>query len=377
MKARKLVWIYLLLQPVLGLVSIILSTLRIATQESYISYYLILVALLDVCILIPNLVNTLNKKITFLFFLLSISVIVGLLNYNELSRRFITDITNPLFFFMKISLFSIYWKEENFKRYLTYYSKLAFWGSLILAPLVYFIFNASGVRRISIFPPLELPFSNYIQSGGLFMLLTFIIILLYGKRAQFGAAVVTYFVFIFVFKRRQFIKYLCITIILLLVTNIVTKEFSDNPAVARLQSTINVLLDTDKSDEEFSAITAGRDDEISSVLGLMKTDLDFIFGLGIGFTYDLEIYNNEGVSNVHFTPLGFLSKYGIVFTIFMYLYFFSLFFNFKSKESSKEYIASYATVLFIFIESFFAYALFVTTILPIVIGYLESKNSNS
>lgn len=366
---KKFVKFYLIALPFISLLGIILSTLRIAFQTSYISYILIGGAVLDAFVVFLGRKHLNNPKIFFLVVLLTISILIGLLSGNELSRRYITDFTNPFFFFSKVLIFSAYWKECDFSKFLNYYVKVAFWGSLGLLPLVYFLFRSSGVNRISIFPPLELPFAVYMQSGGVLTIISLLMILLYGKRAQLGAAVMTFIIFIFIFKRSQFIKYTILSIAMVLIGSLFISEFTDNPAVARISNTVTTLFNSDDKAESLSSVSAGRDDEIDSVLKIMD-DLDYFTGLGIGFTYDLDNFSNEGVSNLHFSPLSFLSKYGLIFTIFLYLFFIKQFLSVKKEFLEKDYIAAYATVVFVFLESFFAYAIFVTPILPVAMGYI-------
>jgi hypothetical protein len=367
---HKFITLYLKLLPFLGLLAIVFGALRAAQESSTITVYLLVIsAFLDLVIVILGRKFIKTPLIVFVSLLLLISVFVGLFNGNELSRRYITDFTNPLFFFCKILIFKEYWKHADLIKYFKFYSKIAFCGSIILLPIAYFIYSSAGVNRIAIFPPLELPFASYLQGSPFLLIITVLLILLYGKRAQLGAALGTFLLFVFIFKRKQFVKYVLISLVILFVGNIFIKQFSDNSAVSRVTNTVTQIFESDDKAESLSAASAGRDDEIETVLNLMN-DLDYFWGKGIGFTYDLEVYENDDVSNVHFSPLAFLSKYGLLFTILIYWFFIKQFFSFSKFYLTKEYIAAYATVLFVFLESFFAYALFVTPILPVVMGYI-------
>lgn len=370
---QKLLNVYLKIIPVLSLVGIILSTLR-TVFSSQLSFYILLVsAILDLIIIIYCYKLLRSRLIGFLILILILSTFVGLFNSNEISRHFITDFTNPLFFFCKIIIFSKYWRTSSFEMYIKYYSNIAFWGSLFLLPIVYFIFQSSGIKRLAIFPPLELPFSIYMQSGGLFFFVTLIMIVLYGKRSQLGSALVTFIVFIFIFKRKQFLKYLMLSIVLIIGINFLFSEYSDNLAIRRLTYTFNQFIDSENATEGVSAVSAGRDLEIETVLGLMDSPKDYFFGMGSGVSFNLNIFPKKELSNIHFSPLSFIFKYGIIFTVFIYGFLLRELFSIRKQNIDRMYLAAYGTLVFVFIESFFAYALFVTSILPVVIGYLNYK----
>ncbi|WP_397300223.1 hypothetical protein [Nonlabens ulvanivorans] len=305
------------------------------------------------------------------------SVFVGLFNDVEISRRYITDVTNPLFFFCKILIFTEYWKNGDFKKYVGYYTKVGVWGSVILLPIAYFIYSSAGVNRIAIFPPLELPFASYLQGNPLILILILILILLYGKRAQLAGALMTFVAYIILFQKKKIFKYLMLGIIGIIVFTVILEQFSDNNAIRRLTYTYEQVTDAPSLLEGLSAVSAGRDDEIDSIFALMTDDVDYLFGLGVGFTYDLGVYVDKDVSNVHFSPLGFLSKYGMFFTLFIYYYLFNTLFSFNKRYVDRNYIVGYSLFIFIFIESFFSYSLFVTPLAAVSIGYLKFRTISS
>lgn len=361
---------YLYILPIFSLIGIILGSLRIAYATSFSEYMLLLSAIFDLFIVLTGWKKLINNKIiTLVLILLLISLIVGLFN-NEMSRRFITDFTNPFFFFAKIYIFKIYWQKYDFSLYVTkYYIRAAFWGSLALLPFVYLLFSRAGATRMAIFPPMELPFSYHMQSGGLFFFVSLIIILLYGKRAQLIGAVLTFFMYIILFKKKQIVKYLVIAICGSFALWYIFENYSDNYAVSRLSSTFTQVEDNRQGGVE--GVAGSRAVEIESILREMTGAVDYIFGKGFGFEYHFEFnQTNKMHSNAHFTPVALLSKYGTFFTLFIYLYFFYCFFNFKRKNFDLPYFTALGTCLFVFFESFFSYALFVTPIFPVALGYI-------
>ncbi|WP_121667572.1 hypothetical protein [Mesonia aquimarina] len=367
---NKFIKIYLKLIPFISLLGIILSTLRIVYSSQATFFLLVIGAILDLIIILYGYRYLLNKLIGLVFILLICSVVVGLLNGNELSRHYITDFTNPFFFFSKILIFAQYWKVNSFKEYVKFYSKISLWGSLILLPIVYLIFHSGGVRRIAIFPPLELPFSVYMQSGGVFFILTFIIILLYGKRSQLLSAIITFVWFIYKYKRKNIFKYLLVLLVIIMGVNFIFSNYSDNLAVGRINSTLENFTNSKNTYEGVENISSGRDAEVEAIIADMGF-WDYILGKGCGVSVELLLgREKKEVSNIHFTPLSLIFKYGIIFTLFFYYFMVREILKFNKKGVSKYYIVAYGTLFFVFLESFFSYAIFVTSILPISLGYL-------
>lgn len=371
----RVIRIYLYILPFYSLLGIILSAFRTAYAESYTEYVLLAAAILDLLILMTGWKKLFNSTIGLVLLFMLLSLLVGLLN-NELSRRFITDFTNPFFFFGKIFVFKLFWKNHSFHDYfLKYYIKITFWGSVILLPIVYFIFSGAGATRMSIFPPLELPFSYFMQTGGIYFFVSLIAILLYGKRAQLIGAVFTFFLYILVFKNREIIKYIIITILGIFALSLVLENYSDNYAIRRLLSTFDQVEDR-RDGGGIEGVAGSRAVEVESILREMNHPIDYIFGKGFGFEYHFEFNEtNKMHANAHFTPIALLSKYGLFFTLFFYLFIFSVLFKFQRRNFDSLYFSALGACFFVFFESFFAYAIFVTPIFPISLGYLLFRQS--
>ncbi len=356
--------------PFFSLLGILASTYRTVYQDSYVTEILILSSVLDVMIILLGFRYVMNSQIGLLLILLFFSTIVGLLS-NPLSRRFITDFTNPLFFFSKVFVFRRYWLYTDFKKYTRFYTRIATIGSLALLPVTYFLFKSGGKNRLAIFPPMELPFANYMLTSSLLLLGSFIIILLYGKRAQLFSAIIVFFSYTFFFKRSEIVKYLLIFCAAALVMIYIFANFSDNLAVARLKTTFDLYKSEGAGNSNIDQISAGRYNEFETVISQMKLK-DYFLGKGCGFVYNVDnVTEYTETSNAHFSPIGFLSKYGLAFTIFVYYFMFSIFFKSnKGLLSDSNYVIALGVSVFIFMESFFAYALFVTPILPVALGVL-------
>ena len=366
--SNKFLDLYLKILPFSTLFGVVVGVLRSTLDISLVRPMLIFNSLLDVFILLSNLLIIKNRSVFLVIILLSLSYIVGYVNEIEVSRRYITDFTLPFFFFVKSYVFSVYWDKEKFQAFVKKYVKICFYGSLILLPFTYYLFFVNKATRLAIFPPLELVFSNYLMNGVVFFIVTIVMIVFYGKRAQLVGAILTFVIFTTVIKRKGIGRIILLTVAMGITFNLVVTYASDNLAVRRLIRTFEVF---NGSEEIIQAKknSAGRDEEIEVVLGLMK-GVDFVLGKGMGFTYKIRS-EKEAVSNLHFSPLSILSKYGFLFLIFIYGFFVKILIPKKKYVKDPSYIMAYATVWFFFIESMFSYAIFVVPLLPVMTGYLK------
>jgi len=369
---NKFIKYYLYFLPIFSLVGILTSISRSVYQDSYVEEFLILSAALDLIIYFLGFKYTLDKKIILLCALLLASALIGLSN-NDISRRFITDFTLPFFFFVKVLVFRKYWSTADFGKYVKVYVNLAFYGSIILLPVTYYLFTSSNHSRLAIFPPMELPFANFMLSNTLFVIIAFFVILLYGKRAQLVSAIVVFLCYTFVFKRKQIVKFLFIFLLATVAVLYVFENYSKNLAVSRLKGTLDLFKSEESANSNINQISAGRYNEFETIVAQMKPQ-DYFLGKGMGFVYSVD---NGGVyietSNAHFSPIGFLSKYGLIFTLFVYYFLFSIFLKTnKALLRDRNYVIALGVSVFIFLESFFSYALFVTPILPVTLGVMLS-----
>lgn len=373
---NRIINVYLKILPFYSLIGVILSVFRSAYQEDYGQVFLMIGAVLDLIIVFFGIKYVMNKTILFILLLLFINFIVGLLNENELTRRYITDFTNPFFFFSKIFIFAFYWRFYDFSKYVKYYLKVAFLGSIILLPLTYYLFYNAGATRLSIFPPMELPFSYFMQTGRAYFFLSFVVIILYGKRAQFIGAIFSLVLTTLFFKKNEIIKYTFIILIGIYGLNYLTKEYSNNLAISRLITTVESFQESSNAEEGFEQISLGRTAEVEAIMAEMNDTSDYIFGKGLGFTYTLNfdvIYKEY--ANAHFSPVSFLTKYGIIFVLFFYYFLLSVMLK-RIKYYPAHYLTAIGTCLFVFAESFFAYSFFVTPIFVVVFGYIIYYQNN-
>ncbi|MGV8879141.1 MAG: hypothetical protein ACOH2A_08935 [Sphingobacteriaceae bacterium] len=235
------------------------------------------------------------------------------------------------------------------------------------------MFNSTGTTRLAIFPPMELPFANFMITNGLLTLVSFSVILLYGKRAQLVSAILTFVLYIFVFRRQAFFKYIVIIFISSIILVPIFLSNSNNLAIHRLTNTFDLYSEGDNNKQNLDRVSAGRFNEFETIINSMEFK-DYFIGKGLGYTYNLDAVTEViETANAHFSPIGFLSKYGIAFTFFIYFFILRLFINSTKKlVSNFEYLVALSVSIFFFLESFFSYAMFVTPLLPVVLGVLMS-----
>jgi hypothetical protein len=366
---------YLRLLPYFSLIGIILSILRTAFQMSYIEYFLLFGACLDLLIVLAGFRCLFQRPMFAVLCLMVFSLVIGLLN-NDLSRRFITDFTNPFFFFCKILIFKQYWENSNFNVYIKYYTRVAVVGSLVLLPITYFLFASTGTTRLAIFPPMELPFSYYLAGNSPTIILSLLVIVLYGKRAQLVSALFTFLLYLFFVRRDKILLYIFFAVLACIPAVLFLSAFSENLAIQRLNTTIELYFEEESNDENLNRLSAGRLDEFKTITEEMDLK-DYALGKGLGFTYVKNLRDGDKeATNAHFSPLGFLSKYGIVFTFFIYIYLGNIIFKLNTRLfKSKKYLVAAGVCMFVFFESFFAYAIFVTPIFSVALGVMLAETS--
>ncbi|RTE86061.1 MULTISPECIES: hypothetical protein [Gammaproteobacteria] len=361
---------YLALVPFLSVIGIPLSAFRIVDGLAFLSYFLMASLLLDIVLVLLYLKRVSVKTVYIAVLLLIPPLIIGLL-FNDISRRQLTDFLLPLLFFLKIVIFRHYFYTNNISKFLIDYTRITVIGALFLAPLVYIIFNLFGGTRISILAPLEVGAAFFLFRNPALFILILGLVIFYGKRAQLVAILTSVLLSMNLLKGRQrALLFLSLPIVFSLgLTFALTNP--DNISVKRITNSVDLVVEGD-----YSRLSSGRFDEINAIMGEMSF-LDYIFGKGNGYVYELRDPQGETlkVANSHFTPLALLSKYGVFFTVFFYLYIFKAITGVRKAANKHRKILYVSTLIFIF-QSFFSYAIFVLPIIPVLIGGLVSYKVN-
>jgi hypothetical protein len=301
---------------------------------------------------------------------------------NEISRRIITDITNPVFFLFKIAIIRNYLPEDvGLDVFIKKGVKYLFVTSILIVSLLMvlgrYIFIYAGFT-----PPVEFPFSFYLINGNIFYgIITFIVIVLSGKRSYLLASLVVLIIYFLSFNKRSRLPFIIVSgfLIVLLFISIPFFLNYENGAIGKYAFTINTFreLEIDFNDEKFlesvDLISGGRLAEITNSVKNFSF-WDNLFGRGPGFTYSYENSNpeltSESYSNVHFTPINLFTKYGLVFSILFLSYLVKA--TFISSEN-KLHIFFQLTLIMYLIEMLFSYNIFVEPLIPFCLAFLKSK----
>lgn len=372
---------------VLGLVA---SLLRGFTDINLIRYILFLSLLNNTWYIILNLPNIKLKVWTAtLFVLIIFSLIKGVL-FNPISDRTFLDLYKPLSFIFVFQIFSsIQVKTRKLivskliNKYAKYLKVISiFFGVLVVVLLMYFR-GYPGLRL-----PLVIPMSVYAINISNFSIILLIIVGLFsGKRAILVATIPALFQ---VIKKQLTVKKVIFftTLILILMILLYPKldEITTSKAFNKYNYTFEKyeLYKKTKDLEILNHASGQRIQEITSGFYDFKI-IDYLFGKGVGYTYDL--YNTsrsrllkENYGNIHFTPASLTMSYGVLFMILIYSSVISILYKsrklFKSNGKTSIKIL-YFIVLSYFIESFFAFTLFIVPFFPICLGLLSNYLKNS
>lgn len=330
-----------------------------------------------------------KKMEIILCFLIFISVIVGVLN-NELSRRILTDFTGPIFFILKIVIFRSYFKSNMSEEYLaSFMKKLAKY--LIVSGLFSLVlfFALSRLKPMySGITPITHPYLTLgLMNGSLFkQVLAFSVALLSGKRALLISSIIIILCFKFLIQKKvkAIVLFSFGSFLIVIIGLNLGIDLNSISAIEKYKWTYEtfksskVELTLKDDDGIMGLLTAGRSSEVASALSTMETE-DYFLGKGVGFTYTLASESLEesvtGYSNVHFTPLSLITKYGVIFTFLFIFYIFNSLKGFKYNGALAIFFGLY--VIGVLVDMLFAYVIFVDPILPLALGFLVYRKQKN
>ncbi len=339
---------------------------------------------LDLTLIICNLSRIkLNIIEVSLICILLFSVIVGLLNLTPISRRYVTDFLMPLSFVLKISLSRKFFSIEKYasffsSKFLKRFAIAAFFSSIITIALFYIV-----VQFIPMYlglTPIIYPFLIWamMSKKNLYVLMAIAVIVFSGKRSIL-LGVVFVFMFYFIGIRKNKLKSIAALggIILLGFIIFESAGIQDSRAFRKYEWTFYKLQEAAENPEVLDLVSGGRMGEIESIYQEMNS-YDYLFGKGVGFTYELKStgYGDVKVhSNAHFTPLALISKYGVVFYILIMFYILFSLFRARNKYRKNEWLSTFffLYIIGVNIDFIFAYGFFTERLFPFAIGYLNRK----
>ena len=288
--------------------------------------------------------------------------------------RFLNDISGPLLFILKVSVFRALFFYNISVLNIHKLSKALLYLSMAQV-IIFLYFSAKTGAYAGITLPVNIPAALYISSFNYVSLgVVVCLIVLSGKRSFLISVAAVSALAIFVRgshrNRSAFLILLAIlTAAIILFGN--DKIFNTvSAANDLLELTNNSLLDFD-SDQMRSGLyllTAGRSEELYSILGEMNLR-SWIIGLGPGFTYSIVHADGiiDGYANAHFSPLSLTYKFGVIYAFVFYCYIMAVIVSlFRSRGSKSLFIGS--ALLIYSLQSLFAFNFFADPYFPIILG---------
>lgn len=337
--------------------------------------------LVDLLFITTNLKKIKIKKneasiILFLIFNFIASYFVNKSSVNYSIYRAINDIYFPLILIFKVIIFKsiLNDKQSCGLPILFSFGSAHLIVSLFQVTFQFFLSEKTGAYMGST-PPILLPFLNWLQKPNFNILLIFAIIIFSGKRSD----AVAYFLIsaIFVFSKIKNIRSLSLFFIFGAIAILCINFLVHTPLFEKINITrasVLKLADLDLfslnilNSNEAYLMSAGRASEIFSILLILNMQ-NVLFGCGSGTLYTLytpfDVF--DGYSNVHFSFLGLVYKFGIISAILFYYYLVK-----KAKyllKSKQKLFKSGGYGLFILIiGSCFSFNLFMTPLLAIFLA---------
>lgn len=375
---------YIKLLIFLIIIGMFLSVLRLYGGINFIREYLLLVMLNNIWFITLNL-----HKIRFetwsviLIFLLIVSFCKGLI-FNNFSDRTFIDIYKPLSFIIIFHLFSkVQVDRVGLALGLRKVNNVLFKTSIIFGAasflLVYTLGGYAGVRL-----PIALSiayFATHLKKEKIFIAL--IAILLSGKRAILAAIVP---VLLIGFKFKITIKKIGVLVMTCLLVYIIAavnwETMKQTAVLSKFTYTVESLSEywETKDLNTLNIMSGRRLQEVMSGLHEFSAT-DYLFGKGTSYTFDdysidRTKIDREDVANIHFSPASLTASYGLVFMLIFYAVFVRYIrkgFKFAKISQSKTLFTLSLFCTAIFIESFFAYVLFVIPLFPIAMGLIVNE----
>ncbi|WP_452598276.1 hypothetical protein [Pontimicrobium sp. MEBiC01747] len=377
---------------ILGLIA---TLLRGFTDINLIRYILFLNLINNSWYIIVNL-HKLKLKLwtSVLFILVIISFIKGLV-VSPISERSILDFYKPISFLIIYQIFSSLKRGDRDlivnkikTSYANFLLKSSIFFGITVVVLLIFFRGYPGLRL-----PLTIPLTVYALNIANMSVIGLIIVGIFsGKRAILVASLP---VLILVIKKQLTVKkvifFLVSVLLLLIVLYPKLDNINSSKAFNKYRYTIKKFekFKETKDLELLNHASGQRLQEITSGFHDFNS-LDYIFGKGVGYTYDL--YNvkrtkliKEDYGNIHFSPASLVLSYGLLFMLILYSSLILILIKarkyYKSRGDAFNVKVLYFIVLSFFIESLFAFILFVVPFLPICMGllsnYIKTKNNDT
>ena len=321
--------------------------------------------------------------VSLLFFVyLFISITVAIYYKNELSMKTISHL-----YTIFIAIFGMsfgYHFAKNYtidiaykvKKYLKYYFLASF---LILLLYLYGHFFTALIPYYGFDTELPLNFSFFLAQGQIGLaIISFLLILLSGKRSPLITVVILFLLFLFKGINFKKIKNIIISIFLPVLLISVFYIMFNRGLLSRFEIVASINIEDETS--VYNA-TSGRSSELIGLFNHMNYDkLRWYVGSGLGGSYYVDIIRGDDVEKfAHYTHLSYLSLiflFGVPFVILFLSYIFFLFIKNYKYINNKYYLA----LLSSFIGSIFGAGILVDSIFWVLLGiniFIHKANPNS
>lgn len=306
---------------------------------------------------------------------------------NGLNRNTFSHVFTAMIFATLI----IYMRNSNFifkKRYQLKYANWLFWSLLIsivsyrIAPLIGIRVYSVGVVSIFSLFPLIVFFQNKDKKKLLIMI---VLLVLGGKRGVLFSGLLA---FIFIGLGEKSIKKSTRFIVLLIASGLIFSMFyasMDPEKINRLPHQFQPMLNRMMYVNPFSSYNRIEfDPRVREVKGamapLIENPVFILTGKGVGYSYeylDLDGNFQRELHNTHFSPAAILARFGIIYTLVLYLFIINTIYKNYKKMKRKELTIEFKVLLIYaaasFINSFTAFTIYVDYLFIFSLGMLNSK----
>lgn len=362
------------------------NVVRLVFGINEVVQYVLLISVICDLIFIIIFINYIKYSRTeyLLFIFIFISAIIGMIEY-PFSRRHITDFLMPVLFISKVAVVRGLPMQTSsymigYSYFFDFISKITIYMTIVSIVIYFVSINYLGMTSYSGNSPLIYFFfvNNLIDSKYILTFFAFLISIYSGNRASVLVCFILTLIIVLKSNKLNFKtigKGVIVVAMVFILINIIDR-FEIN-AFQKYALTIDSIMNFQNDEDiDIDVTAAGRFDEIISSTANMDY-IDYVFGRGIGFTYEVGHRSvdetTKNVSNVHFTPIGIITKYGSLFyLLFMIYYINGMVFLTNSKMSTKN---TYILIAILF-DSFFAYTLIINTLIPICLGYNLNLKKN-
>ena len=350
------------------------------------SSYLKSLLILDSIFILSNLYRTKLKKIEFaLIIICFFSFAHGLIfsfeqNFNYNLLRNFKDTLPPIIFTLKVCIMRQMFNRYTPPNWVYFYHQTLFMSSIIYAIFILILYDL--VQHFGFAPPINLPLAYAIYKRNLFLISAIMTVVWFaGKMSLLLSAVAVLFMAV---KNIKFAKSILIfifslTIIFLsetLIIHLNKLAFLTMGFVDLLnKSTQTQLTEWESMRHNLYNFSSGRTEEFFGIVQHLDW-YNWLIGLGGGFTYNFMFREVviSNYSNVHFSPLGLIYKYGIFGAVAFYWYIFGTIINSKPIKNGLNEVLYIVLILF-FLQSMFTFNLFVSPLLAIIVAKLYSIKS--